>query len=480
MEFPGSVSVRHALKWSFLSELASKAVQPLVFIILARLLTPEDFGVVAAAVMVISFTQIFWEAGMGKAIIQYQGDRAAATNAAFWINNALGVVVVGVLVAISSWVADRIFHDPRVVLVLRFMALQVFLSASVSVHVAVLQKDMQFKHLFWVRLATVTVPGLASIPLAWYGMGYWALVVGTLVGQVVQATILWKTSPWRPRWSFDPAVAKQLGRFGGWVAASGLLAWFYMWADSLILGMYLGSHELGLYRTGNVFVTMIFGFLFGPLVPVLYSHLSGIQHDRERVRANLFKVIKIITFISIPIALLVYANAPFIAEVVFGAKWKGVELVIAVMALMHGYSWVVGANGEAYRAVGVPAYETKIMAFNLIFYMTGFWLSIQHGFEAFIWTRLGLALAASSVHLWIAKKVVSLDVKPTLAYVLKISLLCLPVVLLSYLLQYYNTIFYQIMNLVVGVFLIISALWMVERNGLIPSVAALAKKRNTQ
>ena len=160
------MSVRHALKWSFLSELASKAVQPLVFVILARLLTPEDFGVVAAATMVISFSQIFWEAGMGKAIIQYQGDRVAAANAAFWVNNALGVVVVGALVAISGWVADRIFHDPRVALVLWVMALQVFLSASVSVHVALLQKDMQFKHLFWVRLATVAGSGLGSV--AWW------------------------------------------------------------------------------------------------------------------------------------------------------------------------------------------------------------------------------------------------------------------------------------------------------------------------
>lgn len=116
------VSITHALKWSFLSEIASKAISPLVFVILARLLTPDDYGVVAAA-MVISFSQIFWEAGMGKAIIQYQGERAAAANVAFWINNALGVGVAGVLVAVSGGVANRIFRDPRVTRVLRARAL---------------------------------------------------------------------------------------------------------------------------------------------------------------------------------------------------------------------------------------------------------------------------------------------------------------------------------------------------------------------
>ena len=108
------MQLTHALKWSFLSEIASKAVQPLVFVELARLLTPEDYGVVAAATMVISFSQIFLEAGMSKALIQYQGVRFAAANAAFWINIALGILVAGVLVAISSLVADHIFHDPRV------------------------------------------------------------------------------------------------------------------------------------------------------------------------------------------------------------------------------------------------------------------------------------------------------------------------------------------------------------------------------
>jgi PST family polysaccharide transporter len=170
--------------------------------------------------MVISFSQIFWEAGMGKAIIQYQGERTAAANAAFWVNNALGIVVAGVLVAVSGLVADKIFHDLHVAPVLQVMALQVFLSASVSVHTALLQKDMQFKHLFWVRLATVAIPGLTSIPLCvvWHGL----LGAGDrcLGGQTMQVAILWKTSPWKPCFSFDPAVAKGLARFGRWVAAT--------------------------------------------------------------------------------------------------------------------------------------------------------------------------------------------------------------------------------------------------------------------
>jgi O-antigen/teichoic acid export membrane protein len=469
-------SAHAALKWSFFGEIASKAVTPAVFVVLARLLSPEDYGVVAAATMVISFSQIFWEAGMGKAIIQYQGDRAAAANAAFWINNALGLFVAGVLVASSGLVADRIFHDPRVAPVLQVMALQVLLSASVSVHTALLQKDLSFQHLFWVRLATVGIPGLASIPLAWYDMGYWALVAGTLTGQVFQVAILWKTSPWRPRLAFEPKVVKELVRFGGWVAATALLAWFYTWADSFIVGIYLGPHELGLYRTGNALVIMIYGLLFNPLMPVLYSHLSAVSKDRARIRATMIRVIKILTFLSLPLAAIIAANADFIGDLVFGQKWQGVGLVITAMALTHGVSWVVCANGEAYRAVGEPSNETKIMALTLVFYLIGYLISIQQSFEAFIWTRFGLALAAISIHFWIMRRVLYINVGPVLRYVLTVSLICsMPVVLVSGFVTN-NMAYGQALHIVVFIVFLANVLVLFERKDLVPQLYGIARK----
>ena len=469
-------SVHAALRWSFLGEIASKAVTPVVFIVLARLLTPEDFGVVAAATMVISFSQIFWEAGMGKAIIQYQGDRTVAANVAFWINNALGLLIAGTLVASSGLIAERVFHDPRVAPVLQVMAFQVLLSASVSIHIALLQKDLNFRHLFWVRLATVAIPGLASIPLAWYGMGYWALVAGTLAGQVFQVALLWKTSTWRPRFRFDLPVAGELVRFGGWVAATALLGWFYLWIDSLIVGIYLGSHELGLYRTGNAFVMMIYGLIFSPLMPVLYSHLSVVSHDRARIREIMTQVIKILTFLSLPAAAIIAANADLIGDLIFGPRWQGIGLVIAAMSLMHGVSWLVGANGEAYRASGVPSSETKIMAITLVFYMIGYLVSIQQSFEAFIWTRLGLAVFATSIHFIVLRGVLDIRIRPVLRYMLTISLICLvPVVVVSQF-DFAGLAYGPLLNASLFTIILVGALVFFERKELVPQLFGIAKR----
>ena len=461
-------SVHAALKWSFLGELASKAVTPVVFVVLARLLTPEDFGVVAAATMVISFSQIFWEAGMGKAIIQYRGDRTVAANAAFWINNALGLLIAGLLVTSSGLVADRIFHDPRVAPVLQVMALQVLLSASVSIHIALLQKDLNFRHLFWVRLATVAIPGLASIPLALYGMGYWALVAGALAGQVFQVALLWKTSPWRPHFTFDPRIARELVRFGGWVATTALLAWCYLWADSLIVGIYLGSRELGLYRTGNAAVMMIYGLIFSPLMPVLYSHLAAVSHDKVRIRKIMLQVIRILTFLSLPLAALIAANADFLCDFIFGPKWQGISLVVSVMVLCHSVSWVVGANGELYRAMGKPDNETYIMGLMLVLFLPVYYFSIQYGLEVFIMARLGLVLIGFLVHIAVFVSIMEISARPIILYFIKVGALSFCSIAAA---TVVNFMWFE--NSTVGNFLISSivlftVLFLSERQGLVP------------
>jgi O-antigen/teichoic acid export membrane protein len=204
----------HAFKWSVLGEIASRTVGPLVFLVLARLLVPEDFGVVAAAMVTISFSQVFSDAGLSKALIQRQTRVEESANVVFWLNLGIGLVIVAILTAAAPLIAG-FFHDERIAPVVRVLSLQILLAAFSSVHTALLQKDLNFKQLFWVRLATTAVPGLASIPMAIHGMGYWALVAGTLVGQVAQSTMFWMLSPWRPQWGLDRGLTWELIAFGG-------------------------------------------------------------------------------------------------------------------------------------------------------------------------------------------------------------------------------------------------------------------------
>lgn len=422
------MSVLGAMRWSYSADMMGRIAQPLTYAVLARLLIPADFGVSASAVMVVSFAQIFWEAGMAKALIQRQVRVADAANVAFFTNVVLGVVVALLLVILAPWVALTIFSDPRVGPVLRVMSLYVVLGALSSVQFALLQKEMDYRRLFRIRLVVVFLPPLLSIPLALIGWGYWSLVVGALAGQAAQSSAIWWMSGWRPTWSYDRDLANQMLRFGGWAAFAGVLGWFYVWADSIVVGANLGATDLGLYRTGSQFATMIFAAIVGSTVPVLYSHLSGMGAERVTIAPVVALTLRALTLICIPIGFVLFAFAVPLSSLVFGSAWTGVGGVLAVLSLAQGYSWVVGMNGEIYRAMGKPKFETVVPIALLPVYGVVYLTAIRLGLPTFVWARLGLALFSCAVHLWLVCHLLQLRFHKTVAMLVGVSALALGVV----------------------------------------------------
>jgi PST family polysaccharide transporter len=396
-----------AAKWSALAEIASKGITPIVFIILAWLLKPKEFGLVAIATMFISFSQIFWDAGLSKALIQRQGEVEKTANIVFWTNMVLGVVIYGLLFLSAGFIA-HLFKEPLAETVIKVQGLQIILASLFSVQTALLQKELNFKKLFYVRLLTSVLPGFASIPFALWGFGYWALVVGSLVGAFGQLVILWSISLWRPQLEYDTQIAKQLFKFGFWVTGEGLLMWLIVWLDAMIVGTYMGSENLGLYRTGNTFVVLIFGLLLSPLLPVLFSSFSQMQHDKNRLTAAILKSTKAVTLVAFPIGVGLFIVSDLLETFIFGDKWLGIGTVIGWMGLMHGISWIVGVNSDAYRAIGRADLSTKIMLLCLLYYIPTYLIAVQYNLEVFLIVRFLVACAAIPIHFFIADKYLGL------------------------------------------------------------------------
>ncbi|MDH1262582.1 lipopolysaccharide biosynthesis protein [Pseudomonas sp. GD03944] len=420
------MSFVNALKWSFLAEFATKLVQPLLFIVLAWFLTPEDFGVMTAAMMVVAFSQIFWEAGMSKALIRQQTELAVAANSAFWINVGLGVVIAITLYGFSSSIALSFFQDDRVTAVLKAMTVQIIFGALCSVQIALLQKEMSFKKLFWVRFATVILPGMASVPLAWYGWGYWALVMGTLAGQLVQVVMLWSISTWRPRLIFKSDVTRDMVRFGSWVGLAGFLAWFYQWADALIVGAFLGGHELGLYRVGSLLVIYGYAIVSAPVLPVFYSWL--VREAKQDISLSLRKIVNVLGGIFLPLGFFIYGISNWAESLFFEDVWAGVGQVIGVIALAQGLSCLFVANSEAYRAAGSPQYEVYPMAIGVAVFLPAYIFSVEYGLEAFLYARLLCVVAFGSlIHAVLAHKCLGIESWFFIRYIaiFSVSLTCL-------------------------------------------------------
>lgn len=392
----------HAVAWSLLGEAATRLVGPLVLLVMARLLVPADFGVVAAATVLVSFSQTLADAGLGRAIVQRADRIDESSTTAFWMNLALAGAVMLALVAAAPAIA-AFFRDPRITDVVRVLALQVPLAALCTVQVARLQRELAFKELFVVRLATSVLPALLSIPMALQGHGYWALVAGILAGQLLQAATLWWRSPWRPALAFDPLLARELMQFGAWATLSAMLAWFYAWMDAMVVGRFLGSTDMGVYRTANTLVTMLFGLVFAPLLPVLYTVLSRAGNDVTATGRSLLRFADAVTFVALPMAALIALCAPWIESLAFGPAWAGMGPVIALLAAGQGLAWMVGANGEAYRAIGKPRLEATAMVVSSLAYLAGYLVSVQHGLMAFVVTRVLLVAIGIAIQVGIAR-----------------------------------------------------------------------------
>lgn len=397
-----------AFQWSLLGEVGSRVIGPLVFIALARILLPEDFGVVAAATVVTSFSQVFWDSGLARALIQREaGDHNTLANAIFWINLALSVLVMAVMWFTAPSLA-AFFRDERIADVLRVLSLQAPMAATCAVMTALMQKRFDFRRLFWVRLITTGGPGLASIPLALAGWSYWALVFGTLVGQLLQTLTLWKLVGWHPRRGIVQQNVTDMMGFACWTMLSGMLGWMYGWLDAIIIGRFLGPYDMGVYRTGNTFVMVIFGLLFSPLLPVLYTVFSRAQHDLARLRQALMMIVHALALFAFPIGIGLAIASDVLSLIVFGPRWSGIESVIGILGVVHAVSWLAGANGELYRAIGKPHVETLTMALMVIIYIPVYIVSVQGGLEYFLWARLGLAIMAFVLHVLVCWLVVSI------------------------------------------------------------------------
>jgi PST family polysaccharide transporter len=468
-------------KWSLFTQLAATVIQPLTFIILAHFLTPEDFGIMTSCLLVITFSQIFWEAGMGKAIIQRQTYIKDSANAAFIINVGLGVLIAILIYLFAPSIAEIFFKDSRVAIVLQVMSFQILLGALCSVHFALMQKEMKFQKIFNVRLSAVFTTTITSVWLAFNGWGHWALVIGTLTGQFTQFLVIWWVNSWRPGLIRNINVIKNLSLFGLFSSMSALLSWFFIWIDSFFVLRYLGIQELGLFRYGNQIVVLIFGTIIGSAIPVLYSNLVKIDQDKIQMKIASIKIIKIVTITSIPIGIVLFQFSELIGNVFFGEKWNGVGQVIGVMGLMNGFSWIVGINPEIYRAMNKPSLETKVLFFCTILYTIGYFYSIQFGFEFFLWARLILSLFGLTIHLLALKHLLELQIIPVL---LKIAIVTF--VSSMWTLIIYHTLLFYIgsmwVSLIVGIslsgLLITITLLYLERNGITKELKIFINNHN--
>ncbi len=403
-----------ATKWSSITELIAKLITPITSIILARLLTPDAFGVVATLTMIISFAEIFTDAGFQKYLIQHEFrdeiDKEESTNVAFWSNFTLSMLIWAVIGIFSEPLAAMV-GNPGLGHVLTIACVSIPLAAFSSIQMALYKRSFDFKSLFKVRIAGICVPIFVTVPLAYILKSYWALVIGTITANLVNAVLLTAFSNWKPRLYFNMQKLKSMLSFTMWSMIEAVSIWFTSYIDVFIIGIYLNEYYLGLYKTSMIMVGQITGLITAATTPILFSSLSRLQTDESAFKALFFKFQKIVSIFVLPIGVGIFCYNKLLTTLLLGEQWLETAPFIGLWGLTSAITIVLSHYcSEVYRAKGRPKLSFMAQVLHIAFLWPTVYFAVQYGYETLYIARASVRLQAVAVNLLIMYFVIKFPV----------------------------------------------------------------------
>lgn len=377
--------VANATKWSSITEIVARLIVPITSVVLARLLTPEAFGVVTTLTMIISFAELFTDAGFQKYLVQHEFeddiDREKSTNVAFWSNFVLSMIIWGGIALFSEPLASLV-GNPGLGIVLIIACVSIPLAAFSSIQMALYRRDLDFKTLFKVRLVSILIPLVVTIPLAFWLRSYWALVLGTIAQNMVNAILLTFFSKWKPKLFFSFAKLREMLSFTIWSLVEAVSIWLTSYVDVFIVGTMLSQYYLGLYKTSSTMVGSIMGLITTATTPVLFSSLSKLQNNEKEFKRLFFKFQRLVGLMVIPLGVGIFCFSDLVTMILLGDQWIEASGFIGLWGLTSSVTIVLSHYcSEVYRAKGRPMLSVLAQWLHIIVLWPVVLFAVRFGFE---------------------------------------------------------------------------------------------------
>lgn len=309
-----------AIIWLLLDKVGSSSVNFIVTIVLARLLSPEDFGLVAMVMVFFEFSSVFVESGFSTALIREKEISEIDKSTTFIFNFIAALIFYGILFVSAPAIA-AFFNQEMLTLIVRIMGLNLIFNAFSSIQRTVLTQQIEFKTQTKIRFLTTTLSGIAAILLAWQGFGVWSLVIRFGLMDLMDSILLWLLNRWVPRTGFSKASFKKLFGFGSKILAAAILDKFYTHVYKLLIGKFFSAATLGFYTQAGNFTNMVINTLFRTIHNVTYPVLAKLQDDTEKLKAGYRKILKLSSFVIIPALVILGVLAEPVLLALVGEKW---------------------------------------------------------------------------------------------------------------------------------------------------------------
>ena len=318
------------LVWSFVERFATQGVQFLFGIILARLLSPEDYGTIAMPLVFLAIAQCFIDSGFSTALIRKPDLTEEDLSTAFYFNIGVGVICYFALFLSSPLIAD-FYNTPILSDLLKVTALATLFNPLCAVQQAILTRKIDFKTQAIVSLSGAIVSGSVGLVMAYSGYGIWSLVFQQVGGYVIRTILLWILGRWKPKRKWSWESFRYLWGFGSKMLGSALLDTTYNNIYPIVIGKFFSANDLGNYTRAQQFATLPSSNVTGVLQRVTFPVLSKIQNEDERLARNYRKILKLSAFLIFPMMLMLSAIADPLVRVILTDKWKGCIILLQIV-----------------------------------------------------------------------------------------------------------------------------------------------------
>ncbi len=382
----------NGLLWSFLGDLARSGILFVSGVILARLLTPREFGLIGMTTIFIAVSQSIINSGFNQALIRKQDCTRADYSTVFYFNIAVSLCLYLLLYAAAGGIA-RFFHEPPLEPIIRVLGLGILIGALGMVQQTQVTKEIDFKLLTRISMIAAAIAGILGIALASAGYGVWSLVVQTLTRATVELVLLWRWRTWRPALVFRWASFREMFAFGSRLLASGLIGTLHIHIFNLVIGRVFSAAALGYFTQAQTFRNLPSQRLTEVIQRVSYPVLATLQGDGPRLKAAYRRLLQSAMLVTFVLMLGMAASAESLILALVGEQWRPAIPYLRLLCLGGTFYPLHAINLNVFQVLGRSDLNLKLAVIKVSLAVPAVAVGIFWGITGMIVTMIFVSLA---------------------------------------------------------------------------------------
>lgn len=389
--------------WSFFEKLSSQAVSFVIGIILARLLTPYDYGVVGLTAIFIAVSNVFIEAGFANALIQNQHRTEKDLSTAFYFNVVIGLVCYALLWIFTPGIAAW-FKEPLLIPLLKIVGINIILNSLSIVQTAILTAKLNIRLQTIINLSAQLPAGIIAIVMAYHGMGVYALALQAVLASLIRVILLWIFAKWIPKEKFDKQSLAKLWSFGSKLLGANLIGTLFSQVYSIIIGKFIGKNELGYFSKANGLCTNVDGVTSGIVQRVALPVLAKYQDDELMLTEKFRESMRLLVMLIAPLTAFLSFASDDIIVLLWTERWLYCSLLFKILIVGIMFGPVGQMSLSLMQALGRTGMVLKLEFPKKIVYCIYLFVGFQYGVVGLAIANVFINITGTLINVWATRK----------------------------------------------------------------------------